>query len=74
VTDTQVVDANVVLRYLSADDPELYIKAKTFFDAVRAGNGNAYAPEFPRPEFPDRTKAEEPDDHEESPGEFLFQP
>jgi predicted nucleic-acid-binding protein len=42
VTDTGIVDANVILRYLLADHPELSAKAKDFFDGVRSGERGAY--------------------------------
>lgn len=41
MTDTRIVDANVVLRYLLGDHPELSAKAKNFFDDVRAGERGA---------------------------------
>ena len=43
VIDTRIVDANVILRYLLADHPELSTRAKAFFDEVRAGELDAYA-------------------------------
>jgi predicted nucleic-acid-binding protein len=45
MTDTRIVDANVILRYLLADHPELSARAKGFFDDVRAGERGAYVPE-----------------------------
>jgi predicted nucleic-acid-binding protein len=42
VTDIRIVDANVILRYLLADHPELSAKARDFFDGVRAGERGAY--------------------------------
>jgi predicted nucleic-acid-binding protein len=45
VTDTRIVDANVVLRYLLGDHPELSPRAKAFFDGVRAGERGAYVAE-----------------------------
>jgi predicted nucleic-acid-binding protein len=45
VTDTRIVDANVILRYLLSDHAELSPKAREFFDGVRAGERGAYVPE-----------------------------
>jgi predicted nucleic-acid-binding protein len=45
VTDTSIVDANVILRYLLGDHPELSSRAKAFFDGVRAGERGAYVAE-----------------------------
>jgi predicted nucleic acid-binding protein len=45
VTAIRIVDTNVVLRYLLADHPELHARAKTLFDAVRAGDIGAHVSE-----------------------------
>ena len=45
MTDTRIVDANVILRYLLSDHAELSPKAREFFDGVRAGERGAYVPE-----------------------------
>lgn len=45
MTDTHLVDTNVILRYLLADHPDLHMRAKTFFDAVRTGNRRAFVSE-----------------------------
>ena len=34
-------DTNVIVPYLVNDDPELYKKAKSFFDDVKNGSNNA---------------------------------
>lgn len=45
MSDTSIVDANVILCYLLADHPELSRKAKAFFDGVRSGERGAYVSE-----------------------------
>lgn len=45
MTDTRIVDANVILRYLLGDHPELSPKAKAFFDGVRSGERGAHVGE-----------------------------
>jgi len=45
VPDIRILDANVILRYLLGDHPELSVKAKRFFDDVRSGEGGAYITE-----------------------------
>ena len=42
MNDTRIVDANVILRYLLGDHPELSPKAKAVFDDVRTGERGAY--------------------------------
>ena len=41
----RVIDANVVLRYLLADHPELSSRAAEFLGRVRGGEGKALIPE-----------------------------
>ena len=43
--DTSLIDANVILRYLLADHPELHARSKTLFDAVRTGERRILIPE-----------------------------
>jgi predicted nucleic-acid-binding protein len=40
-----VIDANVILRYLLADHPERFQKAKTFMTQVKSGEVGAFIPE-----------------------------
>lgn len=44
-TSTNVVDANVVLRYLLRDDEKLYQRARDFFLRVRDGEQTAFFPD-----------------------------
>lgn len=43
--NTYVVDANVILRYLLADQPEHFRQASQFMGRVKTGEVNAFVPE-----------------------------
>ena len=42
---TNVVDTNVILRYLLQDDEKLYQRARAFFHRVRDGEESAFFPD-----------------------------
>ncbi|MBI4205242.1 MAG: PIN domain-containing protein [Betaproteobacteria bacterium] len=42
---TSVVDTNAIIRYLLADDPAHFARARAFFEQVREGGQQAYLPE-----------------------------
>jgi len=45
LTGIQIIDANVILRWLLNDHPELSPRAAEFWDAVRGGECKAFVPE-----------------------------
>lgn len=45
VKRTYVIDTNVIIRYLLADHPEHFRKAKAFMDRVKTGEVKAFIPE-----------------------------
>ncbi|WP_041446977.1 PIN domain-containing protein [Thiocystis violascens] len=45
MSDISLIDANVILRYLLADHPELHLRSKTILDAVRTDGRRVLIPE-----------------------------
>ncbi|MHB8765733.1 MAG: PIN domain-containing protein [Deferrisomatales bacterium] len=45
MSEPRVLDTNVILRYLLADQPEQFERAKAFLDRVKVGDEEAYVSE-----------------------------